>query len=123
MELCSFWIINPADGQNGKPEPVKIVFMENGDLNVISLCEDPEYRGAYKLPAGSYAYSGETLTVSEENLDKIITLASGDMDEGMYYSELVSAGLINDREWGLFYANPAAWKSLRIIVITFGMAV
>lgn len=120
MELCSFWVINPADGQEGKPEPVKLVLFENGDLNVISLCEDPEFRGAYRLPAGSYAYSGETLAVAEENLGKIVTLASGEVDEERYYSDLVGAGLINDREWGLFYANPAAWKSLRIVVINFG---
>jgi hypothetical protein len=120
MELCSFWVINPADGQEGKPEPVKLVFFENGDLNVISLSEDPEYRGAYKLPAGSYAYSGETLVVTGEKMGKIVPLVRGNVGEGDFYSELLAAGLLNDREWDLFYANPAAWKSLRIVIITFG---
>lgn len=120
MELCSFWVINPADGQEGKPEPVKIVFFENGDINVISLSEDPEYRGAYKLPAGSYAYTGETIIVAGENLGKIVTLVFGNAEEGEFYSGLIKAGLVTDMEWGMFYANPIAWKSLRLIVITFG---
>ena len=64
MELCSFWVISPADGQEGKPEPVKLTFFENGDLSLVSLCEDPEYRGAYMLTCGSYSYTGETLKVS-----------------------------------------------------------
>lgn len=120
MELFSFWVINPADGQEGKPEPVKLVFFENGDINVISLSEDPDFRGAYKLPAGSYAYSGETLTVAEKNLSKIVTLAKGSVEEGEFYSILMKAGLLNDREWGMFYANPIAWKSLRLVAIVFG---
>ncbi len=120
MELYSFWVVNPADGQEGRPEPVKLVFFENGDINVISLSEDPEYQGAYKLPSGSYSYSGETLTVPEDRLSKIVPLTRGSADESEYRSELLSAALINDREWDLFYANPRAWKSLRIVAITFG---
>lgn len=120
MELCSFWAINPADGQEGKPEPVKVVFFENGDLNVISLSEEPDYRGAYKLPSGSYFYSGELVNVADENLGKIKTLVSGNIDVDDFYSSLIRAGLVTDREWDMFYANPAAWKSLRIIAISFG---
>lgn len=120
MELYSFWAVNPADGQDGKPEPVKLVFFENGDVQVISLSEEPDYRGAFKLPSGSYSYSGETLTVSEENLGKIVPLARRTDSEEEYRSELLSLGVINDREWDLFYASPRSWKSLRIIVVTFG---
>ncbi|PKM80699.1 MAG: hypothetical protein CVU89_12230 [Firmicutes bacterium HGW-Firmicutes-14] len=119
MELFSFWVVSPADGQQGKPEPIKITFFENGDLNVISLAEDPEFRGAYKLPCGSYSYSGDTLKVSEENLGKICTLARYE-DEAQYYSGLLASDLITDREWGLFYANPIAWKSLPVVAVTFG---
>ncbi|HWI54703.1 MAG TPA: hypothetical protein VNT57_03355 [Desulfobacteria bacterium] len=119
MELYSFWVINPADGQDGRPEPVKLVFFENGDMQVISLSEDPDYQGAYRLPSGSYSYSGETLTVQEENLSKLVPLTRS-ANESEYKSELFSAGLINDREWDLFYGNPRAWKALRIVAITFG---
>lgn len=122
MELCSFWVINPADGQEGKPEPVKLIFYENGDITLVSLAEDPDYRGAYKLPAGFYLYSGNTLTVSEENLGKIISLTACRENENddEFRSALYSMQLLNDREWEFFYANPAAWKSLRIVVISFG---
>lgn len=120
MELFSFWAVNPADGQDGKPEPVKLVFFENGDIQLISLSEEPDYRGAFKLPSGSYSYSGATLTVSEENLGKIASLAHRTGSEEEYRAELLSKGLINDREWDLFYASPRAWKSLRIIVVNFG---
>ena len=120
MELFSFWAVNPADGQDGKPEPVKLAFFENGDIQLVSLSVDPEYRGAYKLPSGSYSYSGETLTVSEEDLGKIVPLARRTGSEEDYRAELLSAGLINDREWDLFYDSPRAWKSLRIIVVSFG---
>lgn len=122
MELCSFWVINPADGQEGKPEPVKLIFDENGDITLISLSEDPEYRGVYKLPAGFYSYSGNTLSVSEENLGKIIPLTAPreNENESGFRSALYSLNLINDREWDFFYANPVAWKSLRIVIINFG---
>ena len=120
MELCSFWVINPADGQEGKPEPVKITFFDNGDVNIVSLAEDPDYRGAYKLPCGSYSYSGGTLSVSEENVGKIIRLATRTEQDSEFLTELYAQGLINDREWDLFYANPPAWKSLKIVVINFG---
>lgn len=120
MEIYSFWIINPADGQDGRPEPVKLVLFENGDMQVVSLSEDPEYRGGYKLPSGSYSYTGETLTVAEGNLSKIVPLTRGTADDSEYRSDLMSAGLINDREWDLFYGNPRAWKSLRIVAIDFG---
>lgn len=120
MELCSFWVINPAEGQDGKPEPVKLVFFENGDVDVISISVDWNYRGAYKLPAGSYAYSGETLKVSGDNLGEIISLTSSMEIEEEYRAELLDKQLLNVREWDLFFANPVAWKSLRIVVITFG---
>lgn len=122
MELYSFWVINPADGQEGKPEPVKLIFYENGDIALISLAEDPDYRGAYKLPAGFYSYSGNTLTVSETNLGKIISLTARRDNENPddFRSSLLFMKLLNDREWDLFYGNPAAWKSLRIVVINFG---
>ena len=122
MELYSFWVINPADGQEGKPEPVKLIFDENGDITLISLAEEPDYRGAYKLPAGFYSYSGNTLSVSEENLGKIISLTSRgeNENENGFRSALYSLSLLNDREWDLFYANPIAWKSLRIVIISFG---
>lgn len=122
MELCSFWVINPADGQEGKPEPVKLIFDENGDITLISLAEDPDYRGAYKLPVGFYSYTGNTLSVSQENMGKIIPLTAPreNENENDYRSGLYSLSLINDREWDFFYANPAAWKSLRIMIITFG---
>ena len=122
MELCSFWVINPADGQEGKPEPVKLIFDENGDITLISLSEDPEYRGAYKLPTGFYSYSGNTLSVSEENLGKIVPLTAlrENENESGFRSALNSLNLMNDREWDFFYANSAAWKSLRIVIINFG---
>jgi len=120
MELCSFWVINPADGQLGKPEPVKLVFFENGDTSVISLSEDPEYRGAFRLPCGSYSYSGDSLVVSEENLGKIVPLVYGADDLAEFRANLYEKGLVNDREWDLFYASPAAWKNLRILVVSFG---
>lgn len=120
MELYSFWAINPADGQDGKPEPVKLAFFENGDIQLVSLSEEPDYRGAFKLPSGSYSYSGDILTVSEENLGKIVPLTPRTGSEEEYRSELLSRSLINDREWDLFYDNPRAWKSLRIIVVSFG---
>jgi hypothetical protein len=120
MELCSFWVVSPADGQKGSPEPVKLVFFENGDINVISLSEECEFRGAYRLPVGSYSYTGDALMVSNENFNKIRTLVKGSLDEGEYRSQVLSEGLVTDMEWGLFYASPAAWKSLRIVVITFG---
>ncbi|MHB9095881.1 MAG: hypothetical protein ACYC21_14540 [Eubacteriales bacterium] len=120
MELCSFWVINPADGREGKPEPIKLTFFENGDIYLVSIAEDPSYRGAYKLPAGSYSYTGETLLVSEENLDKIVPLAASTQDVTEFQANLYSSGLVNDREWDLFYATPSAWKSLRIIVVKFG---
>lgn len=122
MELCSFWVINPADGQEGKPEPVKLIFYENGDITLISLAEDSDYRGAYKLPVGFYSYTGNTLSVSEEYLNKIIPLTAPreNENESDFRSALYSLKLINDREWDFFYANPAAWKSLRIVIISFG---
>ena len=120
MELFSFWAINPADGAEGKAEPVKLVFFENGDMDVISLSDDPEYQGAYKLPSGCYYYSGDTLKVPEENLTKIISLVPRAVDEDSYRSSLFLSGFINAPEWDLFYNNKAAWKSLRIVVITFG---
>lgn len=120
MELCSFWVINPADGQDGRPEPVKLVFFENGDMQVISLAEDPDYQGAFKLPVGSYSYSGSTLLVTEENLNKVVPLVRGAGNEIEYRAQLLEQHLINDREWELFYANPAAWKALRIVIINFG---
>lgn len=120
MELCSFWIINPADGQDGRPEPIKLVFFEDGSIELISISEDPEYRGAYKLPAGSYYYSGETLKVPEEKLDKIITLISAGGDERDFKLKLYELGLINDQEWMMFYGNPRAWKTLRMVAVNFG---
>ncbi|MDT3700731.1 MAG: hypothetical protein RO469_15075 [Thermincola sp.] len=122
MELCSFWAINPADGQDSIPEPVKLIFDENGDITIISLSEDPEFRGAYKLPVGFYSYSGNTLSVNEESLGKITPLTARRENENPdeFRSALYSQGLINDREWDLFYANPTAWKSLRIVIVTFG---
>lgn len=122
MELCSFWVINPAEGQEGKPEPVKLIFDDNGDITLISLAEDLDYRGAYKLPVGFYSYSGNALSVSEENLGKIIPLTARreNENESDFRSALYSLNLLNDREWDLFYANPAAWKSLRILIISFG---
>lgn len=120
MELISFWVVNPADGQNGIPEPVKLILMENGDIELVSLSEEPDYRGAYKLPCGSYAYSGESIKVSGENLGKIMTVVPGLEDDAEYRSRLYSAGLVNDREWDLFFANRPAWKSLRLVAIAFG---
>lgn len=122
MELYSFWVINPADGQEGKPEPVKLIFDDTGDITLISLSEEPDYRGAYKLPAGFYSYSGDALSVSEEYLGKIISLTARheNENESDFRSVLYSLNLLNDREWDLFYANPIAWKSLRIVIINFG---
>jgi len=122
MELCSFWVINPADGQEGKAEPVKLIFDDTGDITLISLSEDPEYRGAYKLPVGFYSYTGNTLSVSEEFLGKIISLTARreNENEDDYRSALYSLNLLNDREWDLFYASRTAWKSLRIVIISFG---
>jgi len=37
-----------------------------------------------------------------------------------FYSNLLKSGLLNGREWNMFYANPVAWKSLRLVAITFG---
>lgn len=120
MELFSFWVINPADGQDGKPEPVKISFFENGDINIISLSGEPDFWGAYKMPCGSYSYTGDTLTVSEENLAKVVLLIPQTQDIGRFQEGLFVSGLINQREWDLFYENKAAWKSLRIVAIKFG---
>lgn len=120
MELCSFWVINPADGQGGKPEPIKLTFFENGDINLVSLSQDEEYRGAYRLPSGSYSYKGDALMVSEDQLNRIVSLVSRTSDEDEFRSSLNAAQLINDREWNMFYANPSAWKNLRLVVISFG---
>ncbi len=120
MELCRFWVVSPADGETGKPEPIKLVFFENGDIDVISLSDDPEFRGAYKLPSGSYYYSGDTLKVPEENLSRVVPLVPRAEDEACYRSSLFSAGLLNQQEWELFYNNRAAWKSLRIMAVIFG---
>ncbi len=120
MELCRFWVVSPADGETGKPEPIKLIFFENGDIDIISLSDDPEYRGAYKLPSGSYYYSGAALKVPEENLGRIIPLVSSAEDEAVYRSSLFSSDLLNQQEWELFYNNRTAWNSLRILAVTFG---
>ncbi len=120
MELCSFWVINPAEGQDCVPEPVKLVFYENGDLDVISISEDPDSRGAFRLPCGGYSYTGDALNVSGDKLGRIGRLVKVSEDDSKFRASLFEAGVLNDQEWSLFYANPRAWKNLRIVAITFG---
>lgn len=122
MELCSFWVISPADGQEGKPEPVKLTFFENGDIRLVSICEDPDFRGAYLLPCGSYNYKGDILEVSDENLGRIKPLVPQHDNGSAFLDDLVRSGLLSEREWNLFYANPPAWKPLRIVPVVFGDA-